>query len=903
MRLRTFSTLMICMQLWAVLLSAGEKPQPENPAVTQWRERLARNVPLRVNDTTVQRSLEILLKSVDVPLVIRKDVALESKLTLQVDNARAIDILDAICAMRGLRYELHPEGVRFGGMAAAIQKPPEMEIYDLGDLVRGAPDIDGRNEERLANHWGTLQAAGPTLTNIADMIRNRVRPESWDAALGTSIEERGGLLVITQSPAVHAEIRGLLREIRSKMRRQIAIDVRAVNIGSRDVDAIQHAAAGRGVRGMMADKEALAAIEKRLADGTATIAFEGSTVLANGQRGKLLKGASLDYLAELDVNGDIYEPVMRRLFNGTTAYVQPLLNDDGSLVLLDLEFTHSLLEGSPELATVVRPGLSPTPGKPGTITVRRKTNTLPAASAAPGVPPAVPDAAAQPAQPAEAQPQPAVPQGPVEVTDEFDIQSFGPAGAPVPAAGRMQIQLPSLQLSRTRQELLLHSGGTAMVSVPLSGKEELEPGRELLLLVRASTLPKAAPARAAAEAAAETRVAAALKKVTTLALGEMPVPNAAQLVSKETGIPIIIDVAGLDEKLQNSVVMTTEQATWDTMLGAIAEAAGASIVKYPSLVLLTTGAGAGHDVQIRMVDVRQLVATHDDYPLPRHYERKRPDATISQFTADQNGQSLLTVADLQALIRERMFVREFSDPVSAVEESNGMLVLMHRAEVLDRVENSLKALGKKLQKRVMLTTRWAVVNTAGLRAAAGDDLPQVLDAARAEKVMALLSAEGSRDLAAVRLSAFNGQIVHAFGGKSSTRTVGYQASGSLLDPVIGEYRHGLGCELQASLISDEAGAASEIVLTIDASLTHIDDLAAAVDPLKEEPRTPTLPPAPGKVHTPSVRQREVRAAATIPNGGAALFRMQPPEWLKDELAAKPGERVLIAIAQAQGVEE
>jgi len=70
----------------------------------------------------------------------------------------------------------------------------------------------------------------PTLTNIADMIRNRVRPESWDPALGTSIEERGGKLVVMQRPEVHQLVNKLLSDFRATQKMMINIESRFLTI-------------------------------------------------------------------------------------------------------------------------------------------------------------------------------------------------------------------------------------------------------------------------------------------------------------------------------------------------------------------------------------------------------------------------------------------------------------------------------------------------------------------------------------------------------------------------------------------------------------------------------------------------------------------------------------------------
>jgi general secretion pathway protein D len=62
------------------------------------------------------------------------------------------------------------------------------------------------------------------------MIRARVKPESWDPALGTSIEERFGKLVVMQRPEIHQLIEQLLANFRATQKIMINIEARFLMI-------------------------------------------------------------------------------------------------------------------------------------------------------------------------------------------------------------------------------------------------------------------------------------------------------------------------------------------------------------------------------------------------------------------------------------------------------------------------------------------------------------------------------------------------------------------------------------------------------------------------------------------------------------------------------------------------
>src|SRR6185436_317798 len=160
-------------------------------------------------------------------------------------------------------------------------------------------------------------------------------------ALGTSIEERGGMLCVMQRDEVHTEIRQLLGEFRIKHRRQVGIDLRAISIKSGDIERLRREITQRGGAWPALDKEALATIEKWIQDGNAAGIFEGSTITFNGQRTRLDHAEHRQVLADYDISGDTYDPVVRRLTCGWTSVLKPVLSDDASRVSLNLRIAQS----------------------------------------------------------------------------------------------------------------------------------------------------------------------------------------------------------------------------------------------------------------------------------------------------------------------------------------------------------------------------------------------------------------------------------------------------------------------------------------------------------------------------------------------------------------------------------
>src|SRR5437588_840543 len=104
-----------------VLLSLGaalraEQPKADDPAIIAIRAKLDKTVTLRVTDVPMSRLLELLAKNTDVPLKISGKAegdAFDIHMSLNVQNARAIDILDAMYEIIRVPYDIRNTGIVF----------------------------------------------------------------------------------------------------------------------------------------------------------------------------------------------------------------------------------------------------------------------------------------------------------------------------------------------------------------------------------------------------------------------------------------------------------------------------------------------------------------------------------------------------------------------------------------------------------------------------------------------------------------------------------------------------------------------------------------------------------------------------------------------------------------------
>ena len=209
----------------------------------------------------------------------------------------------------------------------------EMKIYDVHSLVNpvvdypgpdlnlGASPVSAAPTAPMGNGVSPKATVVPTVANIVDMLKSRVRPESWDPALGTSVEEMSGYLVIMQRPEVHALITQLLAAFSNTSQRQVV------------VKSLLIPAATIPDETFFDDAELNKAF-----DGNAAAAAVAAPRIScfNKQRVYVLSGTMVSVVRDLDVNGDSYDPVVTSQVDGFVLDVRPTVSYDSSVTELEL---------------------------------------------------------------------------------------------------------------------------------------------------------------------------------------------------------------------------------------------------------------------------------------------------------------------------------------------------------------------------------------------------------------------------------------------------------------------------------------------------------------------------------------------------------------------------------------
>ncbi len=208
------------------------------------RHKLERKVSFEFVDTPLSEAIQFLQTLTKINMILDPN-AVEMRgntpINLKVANMTLNLALDWILRLADLNYALRDSAL-FISTRERLRTAVTLRIYDVRDLTEDVPDYPGPDLQLQAPGVGGVGGAGGimivdvdeeeqvTASTLAEMIRERVRPEEWAAELGTSIEERGGKLVVMQRPEVHRLIDKLLESFRATQKLLVTVEGRFLEI-------------------------------------------------------------------------------------------------------------------------------------------------------------------------------------------------------------------------------------------------------------------------------------------------------------------------------------------------------------------------------------------------------------------------------------------------------------------------------------------------------------------------------------------------------------------------------------------------------------------------------------------------------------------------------------------------
>jgi hypothetical protein len=161
------------------------EPQPSWKAALE--KKLENKVTFDFNDTKLEDATGFLQTLTNVPIILDPEVIAKGApiLTLRVQEMTARNSLEWIVRLGDLNFDIRDEAI----------------YIFKGDMPQ---HVVAYKPEHFEKH------VKRSLSDMANEIRNRINPKSWDAGAGAYVEEMDGWLVVRHSKDVHRDIQNWL---------------------------------------------------------------------------------------------------------------------------------------------------------------------------------------------------------------------------------------------------------------------------------------------------------------------------------------------------------------------------------------------------------------------------------------------------------------------------------------------------------------------------------------------------------------------------------------------------------------------------------------------------------------------------------------------------------------------
>ena len=175
-----------------------------------------------------------------ISTAVREDLGEEeTMINLQLPESSVRKILAIIAdTHESLRWKIEDGVVKFVTVEEMIGGQ-ELVMYEVRDLIHPIPDFPGKEINVQPSGGITLpdedieeRESNVVTSDLLDqLIRNNINPESWDADPANSLQiNEMGVMVVNQTPEVHAKIRQLLEDLREATGIMVDIQSRFIKV-------------------------------------------------------------------------------------------------------------------------------------------------------------------------------------------------------------------------------------------------------------------------------------------------------------------------------------------------------------------------------------------------------------------------------------------------------------------------------------------------------------------------------------------------------------------------------------------------------------------------------------------------------------------------------------------------
>ncbi|MBN2492275.1 MAG: hypothetical protein JXQ29_15620 [Planctomycetes bacterium] len=309
------------------------------------------------------KTLETGVGRIDLP--VRSLQSAATTLLIPKGHAALVAVSDAVNEGRRIVFLVEPEVVGEAlpaeeGKAEATpgSTPRELRVYNTRLLTASIPDwpcpfvepglftgieinLDAADEESGASIFGrappeTPPGVGLDPAELIELIRTGIAEDSWSNTRNR-IETSGDLLIVVQTPEVHAAIARFLSELRARRGVLVTTEVWALGVRTDEVARLFPRPAD--LRVPLAP-EAIERVHQAVADGSARVLRHVELTSFNRQRAhavSILERSVIDGVdAEVAQKASIGDPIVGTLRSGFLVDARASLVGDGKTLGLDL---------------------------------------------------------------------------------------------------------------------------------------------------------------------------------------------------------------------------------------------------------------------------------------------------------------------------------------------------------------------------------------------------------------------------------------------------------------------------------------------------------------------------------------------------------------------------------------
>jgi type II secretory pathway component GspD/PulD (secretin) len=213
-------------------------------------------------DQSVAEAINFLQEVSKVNIVVDRAKIPEGKtVTLKLGDVSLETALNLLSEQIELKWVIRDGVVRISD-AEGVKQRPEINTYDVGDLLADVPNFQGPTFElqNISSNRGgsgsgssifsdsesgkgstteeTTKSAEESLQDLITLVKEVIDPTSWDEGSGNAIRGRAGSIIVTHSPDTQQKVQKLLDDLRKTRALQVCIDIRFITIDDRFLESI-----------------------------------------------------------------------------------------------------------------------------------------------------------------------------------------------------------------------------------------------------------------------------------------------------------------------------------------------------------------------------------------------------------------------------------------------------------------------------------------------------------------------------------------------------------------------------------------------------------------------------------------------------------------------------------------